>query len=84
MFNLIVQRIKDGQDNDIVYFSDLLSNDEMGRLSGIIARTNNSLNPKKEFVDCLEVLKNEAKVNEVQTVNELSDEEYRKLFSNNK
>lgn len=84
IFIILIQRIKDGLDNDIVYFSETLTNDEMGRLSGIIARTSNSADPKKEFVDCLNILTEEANKRKASQVGTLSDDEYRNLFSNNK
>ena len=62
-------------------FSGKISDDETGRLSGILAREYESTNPKAEFLDCLKVLKAEDdKKNK--SASEMSDDEFRKLFQN--
>lgn len=59
VFNLICSNIENGNDNDLMSFGDKLSSDEMGRLSGIIARGRTSRNSKNEFVDCLNIISEE-------------------------
>ena len=61
-------------------FSEKLSNDELGRLSGIIARGEPSVEPKKEFADCLKIIGEENAAKNQKSTNDMSDDEFRKLF----
>lgn len=83
VFDLICQRIGDGLDTDLMNFSDNLTVSEISRLSGIIARSQGSANPKKEFSDCLEIIKQEYGKTQGVSAGELSDDDFRKLFSKN-
>lgn len=83
VFDLACQKISDGLDTDLMNFSDALSAEEIGRLSGIIARTNGSANPKKEFTDCLNIINEEYNKTKNFSAGSLSDDDFRKLFSNN-
>jgi len=49
-------------------------------LSGIIARSKNSLDPKKEFKDCLKIIKEESEKKNVSDTSGLNDDEFRNLF----
>ncbi len=83
IFRLICDRIKLQQDIDLINFSDSISDSEMGRLSGIIARSAESSNPDKEFKDCLEIINSEyfSEEKKKTDMNDISDDDFRKLFN---
>ena len=83
VFSLICQRIGDGLETDLMNFSDSLTPDEISKLAGIVARTQGSANPKKELSDCLNIIKEEYNKTKGFSAGELSDDDFRKLFSNN-
>ena len=60
-----------------------VAEDEMARLSGIIARLGPSDNPKAEFSDCVASIRSENNKKSKKSAGKLSDEEFRKLFSEN-
>ena len=80
VFMLTVEHIENGYDNDLIRFSEKLTNDELGRLSGIIARGEPSVEPKKEFFDCIKIIKGEEETKNKKSANEMSDDEFRSLF----
>lgn len=81
VYSIAVSNIQNGYDNDLMNFSGKISDDETGRLSGILAREYESTNPKAEFLDCLKVLKAEVdKKNK--SASKMSDDEFRRLFQN--
>lgn len=80
VFKLTVEHIENGYDNDLIRFSEKLTNDELGRLSGIIARGEPSVEPKKEFFDCIKIIKDEDETKNKKSANEMSDDEFRSLF----
>ena len=81
VYLLIIRNIENAADNDLMSFSADLTGDEMGRLSGIIARGEPSTEPKAEFRDCLNVIINEN--DKIKTsVNNISDDDFRKMFDN--
>lgn len=82
LYSLITTRLKNGMSVDISDFSEHLSVDEMGRLSGISARGKNSMDPKKEFTDCLQVIREEREKKKNSSVADLSDDDFRKLIQN--
>lgn len=80
IFKVIASRIRENLDIEIINLGSLLTDDEMGRLSGIIAKFGESKNPKKEMFDCVKAVNNEYnEKNSKPTVN-MSDDEYRNLF----
>lgn len=81
VFALITENIKNGYDNDLMNFSAKLSSDELGRLSGIIARGKPSENPKAEFNDCLNIIKAENSKKNKRSAGDLTDDEFRKMFN---
>lgn len=83
VFGIILSRIEEGLDIDLTNFGDSLTSDEYGRLSGIIARTRESNNAKKEFSDCLSIIEEEYDKKNAKPSDELSDDEFRSLFKNN-
>ena len=56
VYRLTVSLINDGRDTDLINYSGELSDSELGRLSGIIARFNDSSDYAAEFQDCLQVI----------------------------
>lgn len=80
VFKLTVEHIENGYDNDLIRFSEKLTSDELGRLSGIIARGEPSVEPKKEFFDCIKIIKDEDETKNKKSANEMSDDEFRSLF----
>lgn len=83
VFSEIISCIKNGNDCNLTSFSAVLSEDEMARLSGIIARLGPSDNPKAEFSDCVASIRSENNKKSKKSAGKLSDEEFRKLFSEN-
>lgn len=81
VFEKICENIKSGYDNDLMDFSATLSTDEIGRLSGIIARGKQSEDPKKEFTDCIELIRDENAKKHKKSAADMTDEEFRKLFN---
>lgn len=81
VFLLILEKIKNGIDIDIMYFGQYLSPEELGRLSGIINNSKNSTNPKKEFLDCVKVIDEEFLKSKKSNFEEISNEDFRSLFN---
>ena len=81
-FNLTYEKIQNGDSTDLMSYSAQLSDSEMGLLSGIIARSNNSLDPKKEFKDCLRILSDEYEKKNTASTSSMNDDEFRNLFRN--
>ncbi len=79
-FNLTVDKINNGLTTDLTDYSSSLSDSEMGLLSGIIARSNNSLDPKKEFSDCLKILNEEFDKKNSKNTSSMNDDDFRNLF----
>lgn len=59
VFALILQRLENGDGTELMDLRDRLTDDEMGRLSGIIARGGESADAKQEFSDCLQTIRAE-------------------------
>lgn len=83
VFDIILSRITDGAGVELMDFGQLLSAEEIGRLSGIIARGGESENAKKEFSDCLSIVSDEYNKKHAGNIGTLSDDEFRKLFKRN-
>lgn len=79
----ILKRIEAHLDTDLINFSEILTDDELGRLSGIIARTRESKDAKKEFVDCCSIISAEYDKKHGKPSSQMSDEEYRNMFKKN-
>ncbi|MGN1202621.1 MAG: toprim domain-containing protein, partial [Eubacterium sp.] len=82
IFTEIISRLDNALDVDLINFSGVLTNDELGRLSGIIARTRESKNAKKEFSDCMTIVNDEYDRMHGISSSQMSDDEFRKLFNN--
>ncbi len=82
VFDIVCLNIENGLDNDFMKFSNKLTSDEMGRLSGIIARGKASNDSKEEFFDCLNIINDEYEKKNRKSTSNMSDDDFRKLFEN--
>lgn len=80
IYRILVSRIKDNLDIELLNFSSLLTDSELGRLSGIIARFGESNNPKQEISDCIDAVNREFEEKSLKSTANLTDDEYRNLF----
>lgn len=76
----IVKRLKEDASIDLIVFNEILSDDEMGRLSKIIANDQNSKDSKKEFKDCESILIREYEKANRLSVKDMDDDAFRNLF----
>lgn len=79
VFTLILQRLENGDGTELMDLRDRLTDDEMGRLSGIIARGGESADAKQEFSDCLQIIRSEQQKKQ-ESAAELDDQAFRDLF----
>lgn len=79
VFTLILQRLENGDGTELMDLRDRLTDDEMGRLSGIIARGGESADAKQEFSDCLQTIRAEQQKTQ-ESAAELDDQAFRDLF----
>lgn len=79
VFTLILQRLENGDGTELMDLRDRLTDDEMGRLSGIIARGGESADAKQEFSDCLQTIRTEQQKKQ-ESAAKLDDQAFRDLF----
>ena len=79
VFTLILQRLENGDGTELMDLRDWLTDDEMGRLSGIIARGGESADAKQEFSDCLQTIRAEQQKKQESAAG-LDDQAFRDLF----
>lgn len=79
VFTLILQRLENGDGTELMDLRDRLTDDEIGRLSGIIARGGESADAKQEFSDCLQTIRAEQQKKQ-ESAAELDDQAFRDLF----
>lgn len=79
VFTRILQRLENGDGTELMDLRDRLTDDEMGRLSGIIARGGESADAKQEFSDCLQTIRAEQQKKQ-ESAAELDDQAFRDLF----
>lgn len=79
VFTLILQRLENGDGTELMDLRDRLTDDEMGRLSGIIARGGESADAKQEFSDCMQTIRAEQQKKQ-ESAAELDDQAFRDLF----
>lgn len=79
VFTLILQRLENGDGTELMDLRDRLTDDEMGRLSGIIARGGESADAKLEFSDCLQTIRTEQQKKQESAAG-LDDQAFRDLF----
>ncbi len=80
VFCVIISRLDEKLDTDLINFSESLTSDELSRLSGIIARNRESKAPKKEFSDCLGIINAEYDKKHSVSAGDMSDDDFRSLF----
>lgn len=80
VYHITCNKINSKEATDLMNYSELLSDKELGMLSGIIARSNNSLDPKKEFTDCLKTINEEFEKAQIRDTSNLNDDDFRNLF----
>ena len=83
VYDFIIAKNNDGLKPDLSSFGQILTDAEMGRLSGIIARSGDSTYAKKEFIDCIEVINSEYKKRNSPDISDMSDDDFRNLFKSN-
>jgi DNA primase len=83
VYELLISRIDAQLDIDLINFSESLTDNELGMLSGIIARCKENNNYKKEFTDCITTIHNEYSLKNSKKSSEMTDDEFRKLFNKN-
>lgn len=83
IFTETINRLDAQLDIDLINFSSALTSDELGRLSGIIARTRESKDAKKEFKDCIDIIQSEYDKNIIKPSDSMSDDEFRSMFNKN-
>lgn len=81
VYGKVLENIANGYDNDLMNFSAVLSSEELGRLSGIIACGKPSDNPKAEFTDCMSLIREENSKKNKKSAADMTDDEFRKLFN---
>ena len=79
VFTLILQRLENGDGTELMDLRDQLTDEEMGRLSGIIARGGESADAKQEFGDCLRTIRTEQQKKQESAAG-LDDQAFRDLF----
>ena len=80
VFRLALALIDSGKSCDLMHFSGDLSDSELGRLSGIIARFDDSGNYRQEFLDCLKVIDDEFEAATGVDAETLPDDDFNALF----
>lgn len=83
VYDFIIAKNNDGLKPDLSAFGQILTDAEMGRLSGIIARSGDSTHAKKEFIDCIDVINSEYKKRNSPDISGMSDDDFRNLFKSN-
>lgn len=77
----LIRRINEQEGIELIDFGTVLSEDEIGRLSGIIARNGESRDSKKEFTDCVSIINSEFEKKNSKPSQTMSDDEFRSLFN---
>ena len=81
IFGCLCERIKDGLSLEYTFFSELLTTDQLSYLVKINKTNQELTSSPKTCEDCIKVIKNSKKKSESkQSFDNLSDEEYLKLF----
>lgn len=83
ILDIICKRIDDGLDIELADFSQYLSDAELGRLSGIIARTETSDKSETEIRDCIDVINKEYENEQLKSTDSLDDDAFRAAFKKN-
>ncbi len=80
VIDIICKRVDDGLGIELSDFGQFLSDSELGRLSGIIARTENSDKSETEIQDCINVINQEYKNEQFKGSDSMDDDFFRSAF----
>lgn len=84
MFVEIKNRLNNNLGVELINFGEMLTNDELGRLSGIIARTQyGDMNNEKEIKDCISIICKEYDKRNSSSASNMTDDEFRNMFKKN-
>lgn len=84
MFVEIKNRLDNNLGVELINFGEMLTNDELGRLSGIIARTQyGDMNNEKEIKDCIAIICEEYDKRNSSSASNMTDDEFRNMFKKN-
>ncbi len=81
VFEITANNITIGYDNVLINYSSSLSDDELSRLSSILAVGRQSADPKKEFSDCIKLVREENNKKNKKSAADMTDDEFRKMFN---
>lgn len=80
-YEAVTQRIKDNLSLELIMFNEVFTDEEMGKFTQLVSVSQNSSNPKKEFTDCINVIDNEYKKQNLKNTSEMNDDDFRNFFS---
>lgn len=80
-YETVIQRIKDNLSLELIMFNEVFTDEEMGKFTQLVSVSQNSSNPKKEFTDCINVIDNEYKKQNLKNTSEMNDDDFRNFFS---
>lgn len=80
-YETVTQRIKDNLSLELIMFNEGFTDEEMGKFTQLVSASQNSSNPKKEFTDCINVIDNEYKKQNLKNTSEMNDDDFRNFFS---
>lgn len=80
-YEAVTQRIRDNLSLELIMFNEGFTNEEMGKFTQLVSVSQNSSNPKKEFTDCINVIDNEYKKQNLKNTSEMNDDDFRNFFS---
>lgn len=83
VYSLIIDKIENHFDLSLTSFSGELTDNELGRLSGIIAKSVISTDAKSEFTDCVNAIEEEYNKKNRGSAAELTDDAFRNMFKQN-
>ena len=82
-YTSILNRIKENLSLDLIMFNEVLTDEEMGKLTRLVASTQNSSDPKKEFFDCIQIIKKEFEKANAPSASQMDDDAFRNMFKKN-
>ncbi len=80
VYTEIINRIENNLCVDLIVFNEILSEQEMSRLTGMITNGTNSVDSKREYLDCVGILLREYEKANRQSVQDMDDDAFRSLF----
>lgn len=80
-YETVSQRIRDNLPLELIMFNEVFTDDEMGKFTRLVSVSQNSSNPKKEFTDCINVIDNEYKKQNLKSTSEMNDDDFRNFFN---